>query len=335
MGKCGSQACYPAPGPSLRDLQDTPVGGQYNYNKGCCPSIGGKQGGSGYAWCSSRGFKYPNNGEFDFALGSGCSMCSDVGGGYGCECGGPCGGEAIGGSRPAVVRTAYLADKTQCCLQGTAIIGDKTCDPAYRGMGTPACKEVLRQYCDNAGNFFNPTCKEWVGNLNEQATNQLAQKYCANSQDEWCACFTATVPPEWKGTTKEALFRCLDPKCQGGNNPNALRPYALTCPTSFVECQQNDIRLALEKSGIDKATIENKCGAIELAPPPPAPATPAPTSGGGGAPTGGTPTTGGTKLSKPMIYGIAGGSVALILIIIIIVVAVMLGKKKKAGAAAK
>jgi hypothetical protein len=267
---------------------------------------------------------YPLTGEFDFALGDGCSMCSDIAGGYGCECGsGACGGEAIGGRRPGVKRIAYLADKTQCCLKGTALIGDKTCDPAYHGMGQPACKEVMRQYCDNATNFFNPTCKEYLGNLNEQLKNQLAQKYCANSQDEWCACFTATVPPEWKGTTKEALFRCLDPKCQGGNNPKALRPYALTCPTSFVECQQNDVRLELQKSGIDTATIENKCGAIELGAP----------SGGGGVPsTGGN--TGKKPLSKGMIYGIAGGSVALILIIIIIVVAVMAGKKKK-GAAIK
>ena len=324
MRQCGSSLCHPSPGPSLQDLQDTPVGGKYDYNKGCCPSVRGKQRGSGYYWCSKRGFEYPNNGEFDFALGSKCSMCSDSRKGYGCECGGKCGGQAIGGSRPAVVRLKYDADKTKCCMKGTALIEDKTCDPAYRGMSKPACKEILRQHCDNGSNFFNDTCKEWVGNLNEQLKNQLGEKHCANSLDEWCACFTAKMPTHYKGTTKEALFRCLDPKCQGGNNPKALRPYALTCPTSFVECQQNDIRLELERSGIDTATIENKCGAIEINN-----GGPSPPSGGPSPPSGGPVSSGGSS-GNLLIYGIAGGSVVLILIIIIVVVA-MAGKKKKGG----
>jgi hypothetical protein len=205
-------------------------------------------------------------------------------------------------------------------------------------MSKPACKEVLRQYCDNPTNFFNDTCKEWVGNLNEQVKNNLANKYCADSTDEWCACFTAKMPDSFKGNaTKESLFRCLDPKCEGGKNPKALKPYGLTCPTSYVDCQQNDIRLELQQSGIDKATIENKCGAIEMGAPPGEP----PSGGGGGGSTppsgggggGSTPPAGGEKkgLSKPALYGIIGGSVGLILLIIIIVVVAMAGKKKKGG----
>lgn len=281
----------------------------------------------------------PKNGEWEGVSAGGCQYASNN---NGCEIncqrcccsGGAC---RITGARTGCRRTRYSADKTQCCLQGVAMIGDKTCDPRYRNKGSAECKEVLRQYCDDPTNFFNDTCKEWVGNLQDQLMNNLANKHCANSTDDWCACFTATVPSGWEGTTKEALFRCLDTKCEGGKNPKALKPYNLVCPTSYVDCQQNDIRLELEQSGIDKATIQNKCGAIELGPPPPSGGGGSPPPSGGGSGGGGSPpppTDGGDGeskgLSKTAIWGIGGGAALLILIIIIVVI-VAVSRKKKGG----
>jgi len=132
------------------------------------------------------------------------------------------------------------------------------------------------------------------------------------------------MPADWKGTTKESLVRCLSSNCN--NNDQALQPYAMNCPNSYVECQQNDVKLELQKSGIDTATIENKCGAIDFG------AAPAPSQGGAAPPSAAPPTPTAKKgLSKTAIYGIAGGSAAVILIVIIIVVVVIAGKKKKAA----
>ena len=324
MGTCASKPpqkalAYSRP-VTLAELADIPMGGKW---------VGGSGTGCGPQGSLSiteqrlreRGFNYPPNGEFQFTSGPGCPMCSNIPD-YGCECSDATGdGRSVPGWRPALTRLSFGADKTQCCLGTTNIIGDKTCDPIYRGKAKAACKDVLRAYCDNATNFFTPTCKEWVGNLNEQLKNQLAQKYCPGSTNQWCACWNLTMPPDWKGTTKESLVRCLSPKCN--NNDLALQPFGLNCPTSFVECQQNDIKLALQQSGIDTATIENKCGAIQFGAPGAAP---------GVAPTpGAAPSTAKKGLSNTSIYGIVGGSAALILIIIIIIVALVGAKKKKAA----
>lgn len=287
MGNCHSEQSYPRPGFTLASLSDLPIGAKRDYPRGCTAAIEGSQGGSGYDYCQKRGFNWPKNGEFDFALGAGCSMCSDVGGGYGCECGGSVGGGAsIGGRRCAVVRTQYLGDPLQCCIQqsGGALVNSggtwQTCDPRYRGPGTAACKDLLRGYCDNAQNFFSPVCREYVGNLNEQYKNTLGSKYCSASNlspsdAEWCSCFTAKVPDKYQDDPViSSLFLCLDPKCLGGKNPRALKPYQLECPTSLVQCSQ-EVALDLLNSGVDTASIQNQCGNISIGedgkPTPPSP----------------------------------------------------------------
>lgn len=275
MGKCHSTMSYPQPGFTLQQLTDVQIGQRQDYPQGCTASVGGSQGGSGYDYCLRRGFNFPRNGEFDFALGAVCSMCSDVGAGYGCECGGAVGGgESIGGQRCAVVRTQFLAPPIECCIQttGVSIIGDKTCDPRYRGPETPACKELLRGYCDNKDNFFSPVCREYVGNLEGQLKNNLAIKYCTKEamttpeKQEWCACYTAESPASFANDpVLQSLFLCLDPVCQGGKNPKTLKPYGLVCPTSLVQCKQ-EVAIELIKSGIDKTVIQNQCGNINLNP---------------------------------------------------------------------
>lgn len=240
-------------------------------------------------------------------------------GGNSGEFGGCCGGTChiIGGCSTTCVRTGYGADPTACCLSpaGTKTIGNKTCDPRYRNPLSIDCTAALAAHCDNSTNFFTSTCKTWLKNVNSAVKDELALKYCANSTDPFCACYTAKVPVEWENDTiKKAIFRCLDKDCEGGSNPNALKPYGLVCPTTYVDCQQNDIRLKLVESGIDSATVANNCGNIDLG----TSAPPGPT-----VPTTTTPATGGVlALTKNMLYGLL-----ILLLLIIVFLVITTGKK--------
>ena len=263
-GVCQSADSYPKPGFRLSELGDVGVGETRDYPRGCCPPLAR----SGYRRCVERGFSWPTNGEFEFALGSDCSMCSNPEDGYGCECGGNIGGgRYIKGKRPAVTRMSFLGDKVKCCTNssGSAIIDGKTCDPRFRGPTAPGCADVMRAHCNNKDNFFKSECKEWLQSTNSAYKDQLANYYCQESDDPFCACYATAIPDAFRNDpVKMALFRCLDPKCEGGNNPRALKPYNLQCPTTYTSCQQNDVKLQLLESGIDQATIENKCGQIIL-----------------------------------------------------------------------
>lgn len=181
----------------------------------------------------------------------------------------------------------------------------------------------MRRFCDNAANFFTPVCKTWLKNVNDAVKDDLALKYCANSSDPFCGCYTAKVPPEWENnTTKKALFRCLDPKCEGGRNPEALKPYDMVCPTTYVDCRQEEVKLKLIQSGIDRATIEQNCGSINLGGP----------GGDGGRDNDDdddSPPAGSSKpLSKTTMYGLLGGGIGLIVLIIIIIIVLSMGGKK-------
>ena len=81
MGACGSVP----ESPTLDTLKNKRIGEIWESPQGCCPDIGGRQSGSGYDRCTSRGFNFPNNGEFEWLLGGSCSMCSDPSTGYGCS----------------------------------------------------------------------------------------------------------------------------------------------------------------------------------------------------------------------------------------------------------
>ncbi len=326
MGNCGS---YPQKF-VLTDLQDLTVGETKQSSSGCCPSIPGVGGGSGYEQCVAKGFDFPQNGEFQFALGGSCGLCSNIGS-YGCGC---TGSGSIGGSLPAVQRINFNADPIACCLDntGSPLQGNNTCDPQYRGPYATGCASVIQKYCDNSQNFFTDTCKQWLKNQartsNGAVVDTLANKYCPASTDPLCACFNSKLPAAWANdVTKTALFRCLDPTCQGGSNPLALKPFNLVCPNSYVDCQQDNIRLQLQQSGIDKVTVANNCGNISLGTPPPTAsptASPTPTPSAPSAPSAAV--IGG--LSKTMIATIVGS--ALLFLIFIIILIAVIAKKKKA-----
>lgn len=188
------------------------------------------------------------------------------------------------------------------------------------------CKRRMEQYCrESKANFYSDRCKRWMRNVPDGVKNDIARDMCSqaatDTEKEWCACFSAQLPAEWvNDPVKRALFRCLDPKCQGGNNPNALRPYGLECPTTYVDCQQQDIKLKLIESGIDRATIEQNCGNLNVGSPPPPVGSPPPPAGSPPMPSGSPAPSpsGASKSNLPVILGISGGALALIIVVIII-----------------
>jgi hypothetical protein len=297
-------------GLSLADLTELPIGSVRD-NKGtgdCTPSIAGTQPGSGYDRCVGHAqFKYPQNGEFDFALGSPCGMSAWVWE-YGCSGGG------IGGSRCAVRRSKYLADPTQCCLRQALTVGPHTCDPKYRVSPSDACDPLMLAYCDNPVNFFSDGCKAWMQSLSKNSgkigtLNLLANKYCPGSTDEFCACYNVRMRPELTTDSAKAIFRCLDPQCAGQNALNTLN-----CPLSYVECNQDNINVLLQKTEVEKIQIAQECGNLIV--------NPDPGNGGGG---GG----GNSSSSTPWLaIGVGGGVIALIIIIVIIIIVISQAKTK-------
>lgn len=172
MGACGSVP----ESPTLDTLKNKRIGEIWESPQGCCPDIGGRQSGSGYDRCTSRGFNFPNNGEFEWLLGGSCSMCSDPSTGYGCS--GCTSAGSIGGKKPAVKRIAYNGDPVQCCLTGNAIVNGNTCDPKYRGgSGSSDCSSVVSNVC--ASDPSTSTCRTW-GTTNKDLYNGYVKSYCSN-----------------------------------------------------------------------------------------------------------------------------------------------------------
>ena len=195
MGKCpGDSQPYQF---SLNDLADVYVGDSKQMNKGCGPHVDGTQDGSGYAWMKNRGFGWPENGEFEWGgLGESCGLCSDIAGGYGCECSG---GNAVIGKRGKVKRIAFKADPTECCLQNSAaknstkILNGLTCEPKYRDPSNSECNAVFLDYCSDDKIVSDQKCIN-LKNSNSTLYNRLMTNYCnasssnASTSDciDWC-----------------------------------------------------------------------------------------------------------------------------------------------------
>lgn len=302
-------------GLSLLSLANLPVGSVKN-NQGtgdCTPNIGGTQSGSGYDRCIGHAqFKFPENGEFEFALGSPCGMSALVWE-YGC------GGGGIGGSRCAVKRIGYNADPVQCCIKGTPTFGLNTCDPKFRGSSKPECQTIMKTYCDNASKFFEPECKTWLKNIAQTSpgtADELGNKYCPGSTDLFCGCYNITMPPDVKPTAR-GVFRCLNETCSG--NQQALN--TLSCPNVYQDCSISNVDVTLNQSTAQKITIANNCsvgGGSDSPSPSPLAPTPSPSGGGGGG--------GQTDNSTAIAVFIGAGLIGILIITIVII---FLSSKKK------
>lgn len=193
MGKCGDENTKPYKF-TLDELADVAIDDTKEMIRGCGPNADGTH----ETWLYNRGWGWPDNGEFEYGgRGSGCGLCSDVGGGYGCECSG---GNAIAGSRGKVKRKAFLGDPKGCCLANTRskntskTVDGKTCDSKYRDVSSSECTAIMRDHCSSNDNIIKyDKCKDLV-NSNGTLYNQLMTTYCnknntnANSSDciNWC-----------------------------------------------------------------------------------------------------------------------------------------------------
>jgi len=221
---------------TLDELVDLKIGQIKEMGKGCGPSITGLQGGSNYARLVSRGFGFPDNGEFAYGgLGSSCAMCSDPAAGYGCD---NCSGAStVGGSRGTVKRIAYTADPTACCKSvGSKTINGRSCDPKYRNYTETYCDDPMLSYCSQ-NNWGKDECRSWTQaaittGSGRTTPNVQISNYCSTGNNftkkecqEWCS--SVRDKPDMKRACDGVVINYCnnnptDPQCTCMNPPENI-----------------------------------------------------------------------------------------------------------------
>jgi hypothetical protein len=177
---------------SLKDLEDLRIGDTKQMDKGCGPDLDTNE-----KYLKDQGFKWPDNGEFEYGgRGGDCNMCSLVEG-YGCECHGS--GEYVGGKRGKVKRVEYKADPTECCFANVErkdaikTIGNLTCDPKYRDPGGTDCTNIYSDYCKVGDRMMTDAKCKALENSNITLYNTLMKDKCNLDQFyqstaciDWC-----------------------------------------------------------------------------------------------------------------------------------------------------
>jgi len=170
---------------TAQDLSDVGINQSIETNPGCGSNLPSNE-----SELRSKGWNWPNTGEFNYSdTGSLCWTGINTGD-YGGETNPNTNG--VGGRRGKLIRNSYTADATQCCLQNnssggqTKVIGDRTCNPDYRGVGSVGCKDIMSQQCtiDNFtgdNNKFN-ACKFYMENdpsssQSRQVVQSLTRSY--------------------------------------------------------------------------------------------------------------------------------------------------------------
>lgn len=216
MGKCGGDETKPYKF-TLDDLKDLDIDKEKEMPRGCAPDAAGAEG-----WLKKRGFDWPQNEEFEFSgLGSGCGLCSDIDGGYGCECSG---GNAVVGKRGKIKRRQFKGNHKECCLANmeskgkTKIVGNFTCDPLYVNPGSTECGNYYIDYCKQSDNLFNSNCQA-LKNSNESLYNNLMGEKCNTTENyksstclNWCT-NNSTSCTMLNNSNRCAEFQITDPEC--------------------------------------------------------------------------------------------------------------------------
>ena len=168
----GTTSCSAGKGPTaitLKELQNIPLNGSY-IAPGCTAAIAGTGPGSGLSYSQALGLSWPQNGEFAWGEANGtgqpCVFCSGLPGCDSCvnSQSGPY-PPTIAGVKPTVVRVAYNADPTTCCMGNTQLAGNYTCDPKYLGgfaNTQPVCQTAFSNYCSQGNNSLTDSrCATW------------------------------------------------------------------------------------------------------------------------------------------------------------------------------
>ncbi len=166
---------------TLEDLSDVNVGESKQQTTGC----GGIGNPTGDLW--NAGFRYPQNGEFewDTDLGEGCWTCTNH---WGEECF-DAGSGGRWGRRGKIKRREFKGDKLQCCLNNTKNPGAHkiqdgyTCDPNYRNPTSSDCRQAIISFCGVDNRIINDTRCVDLSSSDATTFNTLMERHC-NSSDE-------------------------------------------------------------------------------------------------------------------------------------------------------
>ena len=166
---------------SPNDLTSLKIGDIKEYSGGgCYPCISGSQGGSGQDDATNGPNKvfWPDTNEYAWGgLGSSCSM-NPFAYGYGYGSGGVC------GQRATVKRMSYNGNQTNCCISGSILDGNSTCDPQYSDVSFGKCDSVLSTHCSDPKNIASGRCIDFISKrgASKLAPNAI-QSYCATGDN--------------------------------------------------------------------------------------------------------------------------------------------------------
>lgn len=161
---------------SLQDLKDLNIDESKEQKTGC----GGSGNPSGDLW--DAGFRYPQNGEFDWDsdMGSGCWTCT---GNWGEECF-DAGGGGRWGKRGKIKRKAFKGEKLSCCVNNIKnpgdhkIEGDYTCHPNYRKPTNEECTQEITNFCGSWGRIVSDDRCMALSSSHSQLFNKLMKEHC-------------------------------------------------------------------------------------------------------------------------------------------------------------
>lgn len=181
----------------------------------------------------------PNSKEFTYLdSGDGCNACSvnypnKVTAGV-CTTGlnPDCKSYTWSGSTMTFTRKdtdGYLADKNDCCFNSASTVGDYTCDPSYRSIGSSSCITQLKDTCGTASGFSSNVegCKEFCGleaAAGKTTCDNLIYTYCKSDtgkSDSSCDCINNYAEAE-EAQIEANIYGdavCTYSKCQSGSNP--------------------------------------------------------------------------------------------------------------------
>jgi len=195
---------------SVDMLADTTLNNIYTTNVGCLPNIDASKLAPGTLGTAldvanknafTAGNKYPNNGEFVFAMGSQCDMCDSA---YGKECA----GSIIKGVRPALKRTEYKADPIDCCNTGANKSTDDklTCHTDFRSNNPDRIKKC---YEAKSNGMLNSSLKDMSMDQICNGPNYSSYSFCRDNYTQ--------LPNANADLTEWNSWSNCDLECGGGN----------------------------------------------------------------------------------------------------------------------
>lgn len=139
-------------------------------------------------------------------------------------------------------RTSYLADNKECCKNLTSTIGNKTCNPAYRGPFTSECDTIMKEYClDNTPEahknniFTQPSCSLWC------TKNDGTKEICKQKKTTLCNDANNLQSSECKQWCLENPGQCDKGMTDYCVKPENIHDPICTCINSFVDFKDRDI----------------------------------------------------------------------------------------------